>query len=127
MVEGWGRGEREAFAEDGSFRGSEGVRRQVHDRSGGSVGILGRLKFLRKFRRGVRGSGKVEVVARDGLSIIRGGEVARGWRKGRLPPPLRKLMRRFESLLSFFLARRSSDHCAESSVLWAAGRRWGCC
>ena len=76
VVEGWGRGEREAFAKDGSFQGSEGVRRQVHDRSGGDgggviggrgvvgrggVGILGRLKFLREFRRGVRGSGKVEV------------------------------------------------------------------
>ena len=70
MVEGWGRGGREAFAKDGSFRGSEGVRRHVHNRSGsgvvggggvvvcGGVGILGRLKFLQKF---VRGSGKVEV------------------------------------------------------------------
>ena len=59
VVEGWGRGEREAFAKDGSFRGSEGVRRQVDDRSGGGVGILGRLKFLRKFRRGVRGVGRL--------------------------------------------------------------------
>ena len=59
MVEGWGRGEREAFAKDRGFWGNEGVRRQVHDRSG--IGILGRLKFLWKFRRGVRESGEVEV------------------------------------------------------------------
>ena len=43
MVEGWGRGEREAFAKDGSFRRSEGVRRQVHDRSAASVATASSL------------------------------------------------------------------------------------
>ena len=92
MVEGWSRGEREAFAKDGGFWGSEGVRRQVDDRNGGGVvgggviggggvvsgvGILGGLKFMRKFRRGVRGSGKVEV---GGKRWFVGNK---GWRGGK--------------------------------------------
>ena len=41
------------------------------------VGILGRIKFLLKFRMGVRGSGKVEVGGKRWFVGNRGGRVAK--------------------------------------------------
>ena len=74
---------------------------------------------MRKFRRGVRR--KVEVGGKRWFVGNKGQGVARRWRKGMLLPPLRKLMQIFESFFSFFLVRRSSDHCVECIVLWGVG------
>ena len=57
------------------------------------------LEFLRKFRRDVRGSGKIKVG--DKRWFVSNME-REGWQKGRLLSPLRKLMQRFDILLSFY-------------------------